>query len=98
MIKDIPFYSDPTYRPLHKLIRIPMSEGPENIDISPEINIDFEENSPFQERVILETYQRPNKSFFKEPKELEGLVNTGNLVQKCLPKQTDINKILKVIQ
>ena len=57
---------DPTCRPPPKLIKIPMSEDPENIDISPEINIDFEENSLFQEGVISETYQRPNKSFFPE--------------------------------
>ena len=68
MIKDITFYPDPTYRPPPKLIRIPMSEGPGNIDISPEINIDFEENSPFQEAVISETYQRPDKSFSKNLK------------------------------
>ena len=75
-----------------------MSESPENIDISPELNIDFEENSPFQEGVILETCQRPDKSFFQEPQELEGLVNTGKLVQKFLPKQADIDRILKIIQ
>ena len=56
MIKDIPFYPDPTYRPPSKPVRIPTSEIPANIDISPEPNIDFEENSPFQEGVILETY------------------------------------------
>ena len=26
------------------------------------------------------------------------MINTGNLIQKFLPKQTDIDKILKVIQ
>ena len=67
MIKNIPFYPDPTYRPQPKPIRNPTSEGPENIDISPEINIDFKENFPFPERVISEIYQRPNKSFFQEP-------------------------------
>ena len=55
-------------------------------------------NSPFQEGVISEIYQRPDKSFFKDPQELEGLVYTGNLVQKFLPKQADIDKILKRIQ
>ena len=39
MIKNIPFYPDPTYRPPPKPISIPKSEGQENIDISPEINI-----------------------------------------------------------
>ena len=33
-------------------------------DIDPELNTDFEENSPFQEGVISETYQRPDKSYF----------------------------------
>ena len=46
----------------------------------------------------METYQRPDKSFFQEPQELEGLVNTGKLVQKFLPKQADIDKILNIIQ
>ena len=81
VIKDIPFYPDPTYRPPPKPVRTPTLGSSESRDINPEINIDFEENSPFQEGVISEAYQRPNKSFFQEPQELEGLVNTGNLVQ-----------------
>ena len=97
MIKVIPICPDPTYRPPPKLTRVPTLESPENINISPQINIDFEENSPFQEGVISETYHRPDKSFFQEPQELESLVNKGNLVQKFLPKQADINKILKII-
>ena len=79
-------------------MRIPISEVPENIDINPELNTDFEENSSFQEGVILETHQRLDHSFFQEPQELEGLVNTGRLLQKFLPKQADIDKILKIIQ
>ena len=59
---------------------------------------DFEENSPFQEGVISEAYQRLDKSFFQEPQELNDLINTSNLIQKVLPKQADIDKILKVIQ
>ena len=43
-------------------------------------------------------YQRPDKSYFQEPPELQGLVSTGKLVQKFLPKQADIDKILKIIQ
>ena len=54
--------------------------------------MDFEENSPFQEGVLSETYQRPDKSFFKEPQELESLICTGRPVQKFLPKQADIDK------
>ena len=48
--------------------------------------------------MISEMYQNPNKSYFQEPPELQGLVSTGKLVQKFLPEQVDINKILKIIQ
>ena len=50
---------------------------------------DFEENSPYQEGIIVETYQRPDKSQLLEPPELADLINTNNLVQKfCQNKQT----------
>ena len=61
-------------------------------DINPNINLDFKENSPFQEGVMSKTFQRPDKSFFQEPKELGNLINKGNLIYKFLPKQTDIVK------
>ena len=53
---------------------------------------------PFQEGVISETYQKPDKSFFQAPQELESLINIGRLVKKFLPKLADIDKILKVTQ
>ena len=56
------------------------------MDLDNDICIDFEENSPYQEDVISETYQRPNRSYFKEPPELESLISTGKLVQKLLTK------------
>ena len=45
-----------------------------------------------------ETFQRPDKSFFQEPKELGDHINKGNIINKFLPKQADIDKMLKVIQ
>ena len=45
-----------------------------------------------------ETFQRLDRSFFQNPKELGDLVNKENLVHKYLPKQTDIDRILEVIQ
>ena len=68
------------------------------MDFDPEINTDFKETLQFQEGVISETYQREDKSYFPEPQELDGLIITGRLVQKFLPKQADIDKILKIIQ
>ena len=43
-------------------------------------------------------FQRRDKSFFQNPKELEDLIDKGNLIHKFLPKQTDIDKILEIIQ
>ena len=69
-----------------------------DLELDLEINKDFEENSPYQEEIILEIYQRPDKLQIVDPPELIDLVNTEWIVQKYLPKQTDIDKILKVIQ
>ena len=85
LIPHVPFHSGPTYRPPPKPIRSNMPRSQESLqsststeNINPDINLDFEENSPFQEDVISQAYQRLNKSFFQEPKELNDLVNTGN--------------------
>ena len=51
-----------------------------------------------QEGVISKTFQRPDKLLFQDPKELNNLINMGNLIQIFLPKQADIDKILKVKQ
>ena len=60
--------------------------------------IEIEENLPFQENIISEVYERPDKLYFQEPIELKDLVDTNNIVQQFLPKQTDIDKILEVIK
>ena len=75
-----------------------MLKVPGKMDINVELNTKFEENLPFQEGVLSESYQRPDRSRFQEPQDLEGLINTGRLVQKFIPKQADIDKILQVIQ
>ena len=74
-------------------------QNPQNEqDISPNINFDFKENSPFQEGVMSKTFQRLDKTFFQTPKELGDLINKGKFIHKYLPKQMDIDKILEVIQ
>ena len=104
LISDVPFHPGPTYRPPPKPIRPNMPRSHESPPSSPSVEninldkLDFEENSPFQEGVISEMFQRLDKSFFQDPKELNNLINTGNLIQKFLPKQADIDRMLKVIQ
>ena len=65
----------------------PIKHNIQEINPNPNVNLDFEENSPFQEGIMLETFQRPDKSFFQNPKELGDLINKENLVQKF--PQTD---------
>ena len=60
--------------------------------------VDIEENSPFQEGIISETYERLGTSYIQEPYELTDLIDTTKLIQKFLPKQTDIDKILDIIK
>ena len=72
-------------------------QNTQEINPNPNINFDFEENSPFQEGIMSEMFQRLDKSFFQNPKELGDLINKENLVHKYLPKQMDIDKILGVI-
>ena len=52
--------------------------------------IEIEENSPFQESIISEVYERPDKSYFQELTELKDLIDKNNIIQ-FLPKQTDID-------
>ena len=55
---DVPLHSDPLHKPSS------LQQNTNKINQNPNINLDFEENSPFQEGVISETIQRPDKSFF----------------------------------
>ena len=95
---DVPFHLDPILKPPTLPIKQNMmcEQNLQNIDSN--INFDFEENSPFQEGIMSETFQRLDKSFFQDPKELGDLINKGNFVHKYLPKHMDIDKILEVIQ
>ena len=61
-------------------------------------NVDIEENSPFQEGIISEIYERPDTSYIQEPYELKDLIDTTELIQKFLPKQMDIDKTLDIIK
>ena len=60
--------------------------------------VEIEENSPFQEGIISEIYERPDNSYMQEPQELTDLIDTTKSIQKYLPKQMDIDKILDIIK
>ena len=89
-IPDVPFHPGPVYKPppepIKQNVSYPQSsQGSTNIDnIKP--NFDFEENSPFQEGIMSETFKRLDKSFFQQPKELSKLINKENLIPKYFAK------------
>ena len=88
LIPDVPFHPGPVYKPPPKPIRHDTSIQEDSRssssieDINPNINLDFEENSPFQEGAVSKTFQRLDKSFFQERKELGEPHKQG----KCNPK------------
>ena len=62
----------------------PPPKPPDNLSKKQEVEsskIEIEENSPFQESIISEVYERPDKSCFQEPIDLKDLIDTNNIVQ-----------------
>ena len=95
-----PPYHNPYARPPPRSpdVTISIHNWKDLLDTDIDRNVDIQENSPFQEGIISETYERPDKSYIQEPYELKDLIDTTKLVQKFLPKQTDIDKILDIIK
>ena len=60
-LPDVPLHSDP-------LLKSSTLQSTNKTRNSPNINLDFEENSPFQEGITSEKFQRLDKSFFSESK------------------------------
>ena len=62
----------------------PPPKPPDNLSKKQEVEsskIEIEENLPFQESIISEVYERPDKSYFQEPIELKDSIDTNNIVQ-----------------
>ena len=95
-----PSYCDPYARPPPKPpdISDPLDGQKDLLDNDSDRKIEIEENSPFQEGIISEIYERPDNSYVQEPQELTDLIDTTKLIQKYLPNQMDIEKILDIIK
>ena len=91
-LPDVPLHPDPFHKPSS------LQQNINKINQNTNINLDFEDNSPFQEGIISKTIQRPDKSSFQNLMALEDRIDKGNLMHRFLPKQTDIDKILQIIQ
>ena len=64
---NVPLHQDPL---LGTPKQQPITQNTQECNPNPNINFDFEENSQFQESIMLETFQRPDKSFFSKPKRI----------------------------
>ena len=74
--RELPPYPNPMYRPPPKPVEIQLQDTQRKLtDFDADINNDFEENSPHQEDIISQTYQRPDGSYFQEPPDLKNLNN-----------------------
>ena len=89
-------YARPPPRPSD--VNDPLDSWKDLLDNDLDRNVDIEENSPFQEGIISEIYERRDMSYIQEPQELKNLIDTNELIQKFLPKQMDIDKILDIIK
>ena len=75
---DVPFHSGPVYRPLPKPIKQDVaypqsSQSSTSIEnVNPNINFDFEENSPFQEGVMLRNISKTGQIIFSRTKRIRG--------------------------
>ena len=76
----------------------PPNIGETDLHQRPDLRTDIEANSPHQEGIITEAYIAPDHSYLEQPQELIKLDNTSKLVQRYLPHQADIDKILNVIK
>ena len=95
-----PPYHDPYTRPPPKPpdITDPSDSQKDLLDKDLDRKVEIEENFPFQEGIMSEIYERPDTSYVQEPQELKDLIDTTKLIQKFLPKQMDIDKILDIIK
>ena len=62
---DVPLYLDLLLKASKQQT---IKQNVQEINPDPNINFDFEENSPFQEGIMLETFQRLDRSFFQNPR------------------------------
>ena len=95
-----PSYYNPYTRspPKPPDISDPLDSQKDLLDNDLDRKVEIEENLPFQEGIISEICERPDNSYIPEPQELTNLIDTTKLIQKYLPKQTDIDKILDIIK
>ena len=95
-----PQYHDPYARPPPRPpdVTDPLDSQKDLLDNDLDKNVDIEENSPFQEGIISEIYERLDTSYIQEPQELKDLIDTTKLIKKKVLKGTHLPLTIKEIQ
>ena len=77
-----PPYHDPYARPPPRPADVtnPIDSWKDILDNDLDRNVDIEENSPFQEGIISEIYERLDTSYIQESYELKDLIDTTKLI------------------
>ena len=79
-------YPDPITRSLPRPPELIDKRAEPKQSIGPTPNIDFEENSPYQEGIISKMYINPDQSYFEKPQEL--IQNTGHYKEESVEGNT----------
>ena len=103
LIPDGTFHPGPVYRAPPKPIKQNMThaQGSQSSNIdnnNSDLNLILKKIPHFKKALCLKHFKDQTNHFFQEPKELGDLINKGNFIHKYLPKQTDIDRILEIIQ
>ena len=83
------------------MIHQPEVKHPENVDLEfseGHTERDIETNYPNQNEVIKKEYNRPTDKHFKDNPKSKRQVNISKVIHKFLPKQTEFNEIIKLIE
>ena len=98
--RPIPPYSEPFVKPPPRppdVITV-KDNRTDFLDLDTDRKIKCEENSPHQEGIVSEMFERPDKSYIQAPTELKDSIDATKLIQMFVPKQVDIDKILDIIR
>ena len=99
-IPDVPFHPDPLLRPKQPIKQnITHKQNSQNDqNISPILILISRKTHHFKKASCQRHFKVWTNHSLKNPKELGDLIDKEMFIHKYLPKQTDINKILEVIQ
>ena len=81
------------------MIHQPQINHPKNVDFAfseGQVEEHIKTNSPYQEEIIEEEYNRPTDNHYNNNSELKRYLNTSKMVHEFLQNQTNLNNTIKL--